>query len=999
MAALLGSTLVAAAGLFFGGAIHLARLTAPGGREAELPDRRTLGLLAGVGALVGLAGAAAGSAVGLALGDAQLEPPWSWLVDPDLAALACVVAALLFVRDQPGDRPGWLIAPALALIVPWIVLSFGSDAAGVPPLSFGLLAAVACALLLSPGRRVRRVAEARWEAFHAAGDGIIVLDGSGRILESSGDPAEALLASSPTAPTEDGRRLPGIIEVRLSDPESHYLRVRAGKDRFLEVWRGGAAEPGSPDEIHALLVRDISKQYRDEKKLIRLAHYDSVTGLANRRLFLDQLKRDLAEAVGTGEHAALLHIDLDHFKEINDSLGHAAGDTLLEGLASRLSDGLQPSQIGVSMIPENARITVARLSGDEFAVIVSRLADAEAARELAHRVLQLIAEPVQVQQRALVMSASIGIALYPKDGEDVETLIHSADAAVGAAKSRGRSGVAFYEPAIDSGRKQISRIALELGHAIERSELSFHYQPRVDMETGTVVGLEALMRWSSAELGEVAPNDFIPVAEERGLICALGAWSVDEACRQIRSWREEGFEPVPVSVNVSSVQFRETDLQRVVSEALETHEVDPRLLEIEITEGLLLDAGEDTAPCLRDLRAMGLRIALDDFGTGYSALTYLNLFPLDILKLDRGFLCEIHLDDSAAQMASAVVSMAHSLGLSVVAEGVDSDEQLEVLRGMGCDQIQGFLYSPGLPPNETPRFLARAGEERPLLQTVNEQTVNPPGQQADENALDGAEQGLVAMPVDLGAVDSAEEAPTPALLLVDDGEGSLRSLTERLVRLEPSGIDLHYASAADEARLMVEQERLEIRLMVAPPAVNFAHVNAIRMEVTERLGHEPQLVILGEEPDAALRSRMRECGVSFVLWSPFDDTELTFVLKSALTEKHDVARRLEVRVPVDLTARLRAGSRREVVVLSRLSRRGAFIELSDPLDIDARVQLEFDLGSEQFRFFARVVHQEREDGDSPFSITGNGLAFYGSDHEAELRLCKLVEERGTRYLP
>jgi len=992
---MLGPTLISAAGLLFTGAVYAARRVPPRGTQAEPPDRLTLGLFALIGALVGLASAAAGSAAAITLGSALLEPPWSWLAGPDLIAAAAVAAALLLVRAHPGEGPFWLIGPGVALVVPWLALSLAPDAPGESPLRLGLLAAVASSVLLSPGRRAHLIAMARWKVFHATGDGIIVLDGLGQILETSGDPAEALVSSSPASPG-GSPRLPGIIEARLSDPASRPLRVRAGANRILEVWKSGPAQRGSPNDIDALLVRDISKQYRDEKNLIRFAHYDSLTGLANRRLFLDHLKRDLAEASQSGSISALLYIDLDHFKDVNDSLGHAVGDKLLEELASRLSDGLRPSQAGVSMIPKSARITVARLSGDEFAVIVSKVADAEAARETAHRVLQLLGEPVQIADRTLTTSASIGIALYPKDGKDVEALIHSADAAVYAAKSQGRRRVAFYDPTIDSGKEQIGKIAHELRQAIERSEIRFHYQPRVDLETGTVVAFEALMRWTNAELGEVSPKDFIAVGEERGLINELGSWGINEACRQIRRWREEGLDPVPVSVNVSSIQFRETDLQRIVTDALRANEVDPQLLEIELTESLLLDSDEDTALCLRDLRAMGLKIALDDFGTGYSALTYLNLFPLDFLKMDRSFLREIHSDDAAAQIASAVVSMAHSLGLSVVAEGVSSSEQLEILREMDCDQIQGFLYSPALPPDEAQRFMARAGETRPRMHTVNH-----PGRQDTDEAVDDelATEPALKNPVEKTPSSAAEEASTSVLLLVDDGDGALRPLAERLVRLAPGGIDLHYASAADEARLMIKQEHLAVRLMVAPPTVDLDQMSAMRQELSDRLGNNTQLVLFGEEPNAPVRSRLRECGVSFVLWSPFDDTELTFVLKSAIAQKRDLSARAEIRVPVDLTARMRVGNRREVVVLSSLSQRGAFIELSNPLDVDARIQLEFELGGDQFRFFARVVHQEREDAGSPFSTSGNGVVFYGSDREVELRLCKIVEERGTRYLP
>ena len=933
--------MAAAALLLFAAAARLSRHPAPDRASAGRPTPVILTRFALVGALAGLATHILGLAAGVVLDGSPPGSPWSLLVSPGAVAAACLTA-----------------------------------------------------LLLAPRARVQRMEFARHEAFQATGDGIIVLDRGGRILEADGAAAEALISLSRRS-ADGGQRLPGIVEMRLSDPACSRLRVKAGPKRFLEVWKSSEQPAGAQGGLRGLLVRDISKQYHDERNLIRLAHYDSLTGLPNRRLFLEKIQSEIADASLAGSVSALLYIDLDHFKEINDTHGHSAGDAVLKELAARLVSALCRGAGGEAPSLEASRISVSRLSGDEFAVIASRIADAEAARELARRILLLIAGPVKIAEHSLSPSASIGIALYPKDGGNVEALIHSADAAVYSAKGRGRNGLAFYEPAIDAGMERISRIAIGLSNAIERSELSLHYQPKVDLASGTAVGLEALMRWKSAELGDVSPKDFIPVAEKRGLIGALGAWSLNEACRQIVRWREAGHLPVRVSVNVSSLQFRDGDLQRAVSNALTQNGVAPALLEIELTESLLLDGGEQTALCLRDLRAMGLTVALDDFGTGYSALTYLNLFPLDVLKMDRSFLREIHSNPSAAEIASAVVAMAHGLGLAVVAEGVDSLEQLAVLREMGCDQVQGFLYAPAVPADDALRFLARGSETRPPVPLASSYAGRR-NVDAVVTETPAAEPGVESVITEPAARSSGPL--TPALLLIDDGTGALRVVAERLVHLA-RGIDLHYAAAPDEARMLLQDGKLVIRAILAPPSIDLHALGEIRRSQSKRFGTEPSLLIAGDEPNPRLRARLRSCGTSAVLWAPFDDLELAFVLKSALTSQHDLSRRREIRVPVDVTARLRSGKRREVVVLSSLSRCGAFIEFSNPLPVGELVQLEFELASSLFRFFAEVAHRETEDSDCPFPNSGNGLVFYGSERGSELELSKAIAERASRYLP
>jgi diguanylate cyclase (GGDEF)-like protein len=1031
--------LLALAALLLAGCIWL-RLR--GNRWATLLDdsaavAASRALAAGV--LAGGATSLAGAAAAVAIGDAPPGSPWHQLLRPGPIAALSVAALLLLFHGGATLRRWLLLGAGVASLVPWAMapLALQLDArAELAPLPLGVAAAVLCSLVLSSGRHSRLVALARIAATRAAGDGILVVDSRDRIFHANDTARKALnLAAEPARP-EVRAALPVAIQELLSEPEGRRLRLKSASGRFFEAWLTGRQGTGPMKGMRALLLRDITGRYRDERRLVRLAHYDSLTGLGNRRLFLDNVKQAIAAASASGDLAALLYLDLDRFKEINDSLGHAAGDTLLQTLAERFRDYLRSEDLEGLGIGAGARVGIARLAGDEFAIIAPRLTDPEVAAELARRLLRLAERPIEIAERSLTCSASIGIALFPKDAHDVETLLRHADSALYAAKSRGRNRFAFYESSFDAKAERRHTIEQGLREALERGGLRLHYQPKIDVVLGTVVGLEALLRWKSDELGEVGPGEFIPVAEERGLIGTIGAWCLHEASGQIRSWREAGFAPVPVSVNVSSAQFQDTDLQRVVSEALTRHEVDPQLLELELTESLLLEEGENTALTLRDLRAIGVRIALDDFGTGYSALTYLNRFPLDVLKMDRGLLRDIETNPAAAGIASAVVSMAHSLGLCVVAEGIDSEGQLPLLRKMHCDQIQGFLYAPALPAEDVQRFLARPGEQPPIAEFSASQPGRlPAGTEATEELEkdDPAPPDVLATPpipqidadlpsnrmpdaarqdhdeprAELPATSSADSEVRRSLLrtaddgcrvlLLDDGSGAVGPLALRLSRL---GIDVHYASALDEARLFVAQERAAIRLLAVPPTIDLGHAQAVRAALTRETGATPPLVVIGEKPGAATRSRIREAGATWTLWAPFDDIELRFVLKSALALPRELSLRREPRVPVDLVAKVQAGGRREMAVMSSLSPRGAFVEMSDPLPVGSQLRLEFELSTDRFRLFARVVHRQQDDPDRPLSApAGMSVVFHEPDRAADLALRKAVEESAARYLP
>jgi diguanylate cyclase (GGDEF)-like protein len=450
-------------------------------------------------------------------------------------------------------------------------------------------------------------------------------------------------------------------------------------------------------------VQDVTEQRRVQEKIRTLAHYDSLTGLANRRRFMEQLERAQYTARRNGHCMALLYMDLDRFKRINDTLGHTAGDELLQGVSDILSDQVRTTDVVLCGFSDDDS-EVSRLGGDEFAILLTRISSQEAAGQVAARILDALGTPISVEGHEIVTTASIGIAVYPDHGEDVETLVKHADRAMYDAKERGRNNYRYFSTTLAEGALKRLTIESNLRAAIENGEMRLQYQPRVEMATGRITGAEALARWNHPSLGAVPPKEFIPLAEETGLIVPLGEWVLRAACAQRRAWLEMGLDELRVSVNVSTVQFRDPNLISTVSSALAEVNLDPSHLELEITESLVLQDDEVTATILRDLRAMGFRIALDDFGTGYSSLSYLARFPLDILKLDRSFVRDVTMNESARGIATAVISMAHVLGLLVVAEGVDQRAQANFLKQQGCDELQGFLVSGALEPDEFLRF-------------------------------------------------------------------------------------------------------------------------------------------------------------------------------------------------------------------------------------------------------------------------------------------------------
>lgn len=533
-------------------------------------------------------------------------------------------------------------------------------------------------------------------------DSIFFIDTEGQIIDAN-----------ESAETMYGFKREELLSLNIRDlgalkKESHFERfLREGKEEVrFEAIHFTKDKENFPVEISLAsanlngqsvtlgVVRDISERKQAEEAIWNQAHYDALTELPNRCYFKSLLDSSLKQAQIEQHKCAVLFLDLDQFKLINDSLGHNVGDQLLKLVANRIA----------SLCMEG---TLGRLGGDEFVILLSELKQPEEASLIAEKIIHAFAMPFYIEENEVFITPTLGISIFPDDGEDQETLLKQADTAMYYAKELGRNNYQFFTRKLDDKIQEKLALGNHLRRALEREELSLHYQPQVDIRTGRIKGLEVLLRWNSSIQGSVSPAVFIPIAEETGLIVPIGAWVLRCACDQNLKWQEMGYPPQSISVNISARQFREPMFIESIAEVLKETGLDPQWLEIEITESIAMENVESSIKQLKRLKELGVTIAIDDFGTGYSSLNYLRKLPIDTLKIDQSFVQDIGRDENGEAIVIAIIQLAHNLHLTVIAEGVETEGQLDFLKYKNCDEIQGYFYSKPRPPVEIEQYLKR----------------------------------------------------------------------------------------------------------------------------------------------------------------------------------------------------------------------------------------------------------------------------------------------------
>lgn len=555
-------------------------------------------------------------------------------------------------------------------------------------------------------RRAEEQLKLAFTAIRHSGEGILVTDAKQKILSvnaafeaMTGYSADEVIGethSIVTSGRHDERFYSAIHESLNSTGhwQGEVWNRRKNGEVFPE-WLGVSVvrDDDGQAKYYVYIYSDMSERVEAQQRIELLAHHDPLTGLPNRLLLRDRMEQAQAQANRMQSHVALMFLDLDRFKMINDSLGHPAGDTLLREVVERLKNCIRESD------------TISRQGGDEFIILLNDVRDREAAARVAEKIQQRMAEPVVLGQHSLNTSFSIGVALYPDDGEDFDSLLQKADTAMYHAKEAGRNGHRFFTEQMN--QKVVEHLTMEtqLRRALENKEFVLHYQPQMDLHEGRIIGVEALIRWNNPEQGLVSPSRFIPVAEDSGLIVPIGAWALNEACRQARAWQDAGLAPFVVAVNLSAVQFRRMDLVTTVINALVLSDLDSQWLELELTESILIQDAEATLDCVRRLKALGVKLSVDDFGTGYSSLAYLKRFAVDKLKIDQSFVRDLMSDPDDAAIVRAIIQMAHSLKLKTIAEGVESEEVANLLRLFHCDEIQGFWFARPMPADQMEAFV------------------------------------------------------------------------------------------------------------------------------------------------------------------------------------------------------------------------------------------------------------------------------------------------------
>ena len=539
------------------------------------------------------------------------------------------------------------------------------------------------------------------KVFESSNEAILISDGKNRIIsvnhrfeQITGYRAAEVLGSEAAILGADSenpsfyRNLHAILLEQGSWQGEASDRRKGGE--IYPVWLSISLvrdKRGNP-EYHIASFSDITERKQQEAQIEHLAFHDLLTGLPNRRLLIDRIQVAIAQAARDANGLALLFVDLDRFKTINDSLGHQAGDQLLRLVGERLKSCVRSGD------------TVSRVGGDEFIVLCPNCDSPEDASSLGDKLLGAIAQPYQIGDTELVITASIGIALYPDNGADANSLIGNADVAMYLAKENDRNNYQFYSPELNARNLERLQMELRLRHALEEGEFLLYFQPQIDARDGKIVGAEALIRWLEPELGLIPPGRFIPLAEETGQIQAIGEWVLQQSCRHLKKWQEMGLTNLPIAINLSARQFKQSSFVDTIGQTMAEHKLPAHLLELELTESMLMKDVPQTTAKLNQLKKMGFRISIDDFGTGFSSLNYLRHFPLDVLKIDQSFVRELFDEGAALAIIESIIALARSLGMRTVAEGVETAEQRAILESSGCDILQGYLISRPLPEAE-----------------------------------------------------------------------------------------------------------------------------------------------------------------------------------------------------------------------------------------------------------------------------------------------------------
>ena len=558
-----------------------------------------------------------------------------------------------------------------------------------------------------------RIADAHNRAVLAAiPDTFFRLSKEGYYLDyEQGHDASTALPSDQCVGKHIAEVLPKEIAERLVEQVQVVLETQHIRSVDYELARFGVVQhfearlvATGPNEVLGL-VRDISERKRTEEQIRRLAYCDSLTGIPNRQAFLETLERELHRSKVGNKKFAVLFMDLDAFKRINDTLGHNVGDHLLKIVSERLRETIRPCDL-VSRGDQSHNL--ARLGGDEFTILIPDLERVENALNVAHRVKDAMRRPFLIEGHEIFVTASIGISLFPEDGDDCDSLLKYADTAMYHAKNCGKNNAKLYSSSLTM--QIMSHVKLEVGlrKALKNEELYLLYQPQIDVRSGEIVGVEALVRWRHPERGIISPTEFIPLAEETGLIVPIGEWVLRTACIQARQWQKATQRSLRMAVNLSAKQFKDENLTQIVVSALNDTGLEPRLLELELTEGTLMDDARATMATLEQLRAIGVYLSIDDFGTGYSSMNYLKRFDVRALKIDKSFICGLPQDSENAAITRAIIAMAHGLKMIVVAEGVETDEQLVMLEEYGCDLVQGYYLGHPSPQESITLMLQKA---------------------------------------------------------------------------------------------------------------------------------------------------------------------------------------------------------------------------------------------------------------------------------------------------